>query len=175
MRGPQGTTPGSPVHTNTSTRRPGWNRDHMYSTRFKACVQVNLTYANHLRMADQSDQTPELDQYAAMISHIETLATLDDGCTNFTYPSAFHNDVLHYSDMLHADDKNQFVQAMEDEVVGLRDMFEIIPRTELPQDTKPLPAIWAFKQKRKPDWAILKHKARTKTRSKLLGDMRSGS
>jgi desulfoferrodoxin (superoxide reductase-like protein) len=95
-----------------------------------------------------------------MISRIETLATLDDGSPNFIHPTAFHNDVLHCGDMLHADDKNHFIQAIEDEVAGLRDMFEIVPRTELPPGTKPLLAIWAFIGKRKPDWTILKYKAR---------------
>jgi hypothetical protein len=160
MTRPHGVTPGSPVHTNMSTEQPGWNRDHTYGTRFKAHVQVNLTYANHLPTAHQSDQTPVLDQYATMISRIETLATLDDGSPNFIHPSAVHNDVLHYGDMLHADDKNHFVQAMEDEVAGLHDMFEIVPRIEVPPNTKPLPAILAFKHKRKPEWTILKYKAR---------------
>jgi hypothetical protein len=94
-----------------------------------------------------------------MISNIEKLENLDDGTSNFTYPSAFHNDMHHYGDRLQADDKEHFVTAMEDEVKGLQDMFQIIPRTPLPEGTKLLPAIWGYKWKRKPDWTILKYKA----------------
>jgi len=49
---------------------------------------------------------------------------------------------------------------MEQEMEGLRDIFKVVPRDSIPPETKPLPAIWAFKQKQLPDWAILKHKAR---------------
>jgi hypothetical protein len=62
--------------------------------------------------------------------------------------------------MLKADDRPKFVSAMENEISGLKDMLEIVPRSTLPKGTLVLPAIWAFKHKRLPDWTILKHKAR---------------
>jgi hypothetical protein len=128
-------------HSDTSAEWPGWNKNHKYNTRFKECTQINLTNADNLPTVDQSVRTPVLDQCIAMISNIEKLENLDDGTSNFTYPSAFHNDMHHYGDRLQADDKEHFVTAMEDEVKGLQDMFQIIPRTPLPEGTKLLPAI----------------------------------
>jgi hypothetical protein len=31
------------------------------------------------------------------------------------------------------------------EMEGLRDIFKVVPQDSIPPDTKPLPAIWAFK------------------------------
>jgi hypothetical protein len=95
-----------------------------------------------------------------MVANLEQTATLDDGTTNFTYPMAFHNDVLHYGGMLQAEDPSDFVSAMQNEMSGQQDILQVIPRSSLPHDIKPLPAVWAFKRKRLPDWTILKHKAR---------------
>jgi hypothetical protein len=39
-------------------------------------------------------------------------------------------------------------------------MLQVIPRSFLPEGVKLLPAIWAFKRKRLPDWSIQKYKAR---------------
>jgi len=81
--------------------------------------------------------------------------------THLTSHTPVHyNFFLHYGQMLKADDKQKFVDAMEQEMEGLRDIFKVVPRDSIPPETKPLPAIWAFKQKQLPDWAILKHKAR---------------
>ncbi len=40
------------------------------------------------------------------------------------------------------------------------DTIEIVPRSSLPLDNKPLQAIWSFRRKRLPDWSIQKYKAR---------------
>lgn len=37
---------------------------------------------------------------------------------------------------------------------------EIVPRSIIPSDNKPLQPIWSFQRKRDPDWSILKYKAR---------------
>jgi hypothetical protein len=95
-----------------------------------------------------------------MIANLEQLATLDNGTANFTYPMAFHNVVLHYGGMLKADDHPNFVTAMQDEMSGLKEMLQVVPRSSLPHGIKPLPAVWAFKIKHLPDWTILKYKAR---------------
>lgn len=73
---------------------------------------------------------------------------------------ALHNDVLHNGGMLKAADRPDFVTAMQDEMSGLKDMLQVVPRSSLPPDTKSLPAVWAIKRKCLPDWMILKHKAR---------------
>ena len=95
-----------------------------------------------------------------MTSAIESIHMLDNGTTNYTYPWALQNDVLHYGDMLEADDRDQFVDAMKQELEGLQHMLQVVPRTSMPNNTKPLPAVWAFKRKRLPDWSISKYKAR---------------
>ncbi|MFN9981641.1 MAG: hypothetical protein ACK53Y_17075, partial [bacterium] len=103
---------------------------------------------------------PVIDQHTAMVSNIEDTHTLDDGAKKFTHPWALHNDVLHYGDMLQADDRPKFVAAMENKIKGLRDMLEVVPRSTIPEGSSILPTIWAFKKKRLPAWSILKHKAR---------------
>jgi hypothetical protein len=55
------------------------------------------------------------------------------------------NDILPYSEMLKAHDRDKFVVAMDKEVDGLRDMLQVVPRSSLPDGVKPLLAIWAFK------------------------------
>jgi hypothetical protein len=62
--------------------------------------------------------------------------------------------------MLQAEDRPRFVKAMQKEIDGLTDILEVVPRQSLPLNTKPLPAIWAFRRKRNPDWSISKWKAR---------------
>lgn len=52
-----------------------------------------------------------------------------------------------------------FFIAMQQEMDGLHGMFEIVLCSFLPEDTIPLLSIWAFKQKRLPDWTIQKLKA----------------
>jgi hypothetical protein len=48
---------------------------------------------------------PCMDQFLAMVANIEQIRQLDDDTFNFTYPCALQNDVLHYGQMLKADDK----------------------------------------------------------------------
>lgn len=76
------------------------------------------------------------------------------------YPWALQNDVLHYGEMLKGSDRDNFITAMQDEIAGLQDLLQVVPRASLPDGVKPLPAIWAFKRKRLPDWTIQKYKAR---------------
>jgi hypothetical protein len=156
-------------HSN-STVRPGWNARHGHYTRYKARVQANLAAASPnpimtaRQQAPHDDPTPVLCQFAAMVSAVETMHNNEDGSCNFLYPSAFlsHSvkDTLHYGEMLQAEDRLHFLATMQKEIAGLTDILEVVPRTALPSDTKPLPAVWAFRQKRNPDWSISKWKAR---------------
>lgn len=38
--------------------------------------------------------------------------------------------------------------------------IEIVPRSTIPTENKPLQPIWSFRRKRAPDWSILKYKSR---------------
>jgi len=142
--------------------RLGWNSGHHHNTRFKARFQANLSAAvsQHRSMEDILRTNKIQDQFTAMLTTMEQQHCLDDGTLNAIYPCALQNDVLHYGKMLKAPDKTKFVEAMEQEVDGLRDMLQVIPRSSLPDGVKPLPAIWAFKRKRLLDWSIQKYKAR---------------
>jgi hypothetical protein len=81
-----------------------------------------------------------------MVSSLEQVHNLEGGTTNYTYPIALHNDVLHYGDMLQADDHHEFVDSMKDEMKGVKDMLQVVPCSTLPSSTKTLLAVWAFKR-----------------------------
>jgi hypothetical protein len=114
---------------------------------------------------DQHDYPSVECLFAAMVTAIEAIHQNEDGTCNFLHPaSAFlintEKDTLHYGEMLQAADRPNFVEAMQKEVTGLTDILEVVPRSSLPHDAKPLPAVWAFHRKRNPDWSISKWKAR---------------
>jgi hypothetical protein len=147
--------------------RPGWNSSHTHNTRFKARLRANFACAlattNTSMAADTSSLRP-IDHFHAMVSNMEQLQLQDDNTYNFHYPCAFatnmENDTLHYGEMLASDDRQDFAEAMQTEMDGLRDILEVVKRADLPANIKPLPAVWAFKRKRRPDWTIIKRKAR---------------
>jgi hypothetical protein len=95
-----------------------------------------------------------------MIAAITRTHHLDDHTTNFLHPCAFtattDKDALHYGEMLQAEDRSNFVQAMQTEMAGITDILEVVPRSSIPMDNKPLPAVWAFRRKRLPVWTISK-------------------
>jgi hypothetical protein len=78
---------------------------------------------------------------------METIQGLADGSTNYMHPTAYiaeAKDMLNYGEMPHSDDRDKFVTAMQNEVDGLRDILRAIPRTNIPEGHKALPAVWAF-------------------------------
>jgi hypothetical protein len=48
---------------------------------------------------------------------------------------------------------------MKQEVGGIADILEVVPRSLVPQNNKPLPAAWEFKRKFLLGWSIRKWKA----------------
>lgn len=175
MPHPDATIP--PIHQAThqqkpvvpiSSARPGWNNEHHHNTHFKTRLQANLSCLHATSTTtggtDQPQQHVIKDQFQAMITHIEQLQYHEDGTLNFLYPCAFttttDSDTLHYGDMLRSEDRPQFAEAMQTEMGGLTDMLKVVRRSDTPPHIKPLPAVWAFKRKRRPDWTILKRKAR---------------
>jgi hypothetical protein len=149
----------APANHSDIHARPGWNASHRYGTRLQTRLQANLTlhsYQSH----NSTQEEPIINKFTTMTSAIESIHTLDDGTPNYLYPWALQNDVLHYGEMLAADDRDRFVDAMKHELDGLQHMLQVIPCTSIPHNTKPLPAVWAFKHKRFPDWSKSKYKAR---------------
>jgi hypothetical protein len=61
-----------------------------------------------------------------------------------------------------APDREYFEQDMCREMTVLFDSntLELISRSSIPSDNKPLQAIWSFRCKRHPDWTISKYRAR---------------
>jgi hypothetical protein len=72
-------------------------------------------------------------------------------------------DVLYYHEARQAHDRDQFVKTMEDEIIGQTEngTWQIIKKSEVPEDARILPAVWAMRRKiRILDGSIYKWKAR---------------
>jgi hypothetical protein len=70
------------------------------------------------------------------------------------------SDILHWRQMLHADDIKEFEKSMEKEVNGLQyndTTFDIREISSVPKHMKVIQAIWPFRRKLLPgDWSIQK-------------------
>ncbi len=64
--------------------------------------------------------------------------------------------------MLKTTDANLFIKAQIPEIRGLEKMgvFEYSPIHTLPPQARPFSSIWSYRRKRRPNGALLKHKAR---------------
>ncbi len=64
--------------------------------------------------------------------------------------------------MLAQPDRKQFLEALLKETAEHenQDHWSVVPKSSMPQGTKPIQAIWSFKRKRFPDGSLNKHKAR---------------
>ena len=60
-------------------------------------------------------------------------------------------DTLYYHEAMKAPDKQEFIKAMLSEVQGQleRGVFELIPRSQVPEGATVLPAVWSMRRKRK--------------------------
>lgn len=142
-------SPVSPSTVPTPTPPPGWNAQHTHNTRFRARLQANFTCAQAQSNRIQSTGGLHVpDTIHALFLSMEQMHKLDDGTFNFCHSSAYtapiEKDTLHYGDMLTSEDRPQFVEAMKLEVAGIQNMLEVAPRSSIPLDNKPLPAVWAF-------------------------------
>ena len=70
--------------------------------------------------------------------------------------------MLHISTFHETRRKMSFVDDMDKEILDHKNSehWSIVHRNTLPNKARPIKAIWYFKRKRKPDGALLKHKAR---------------
>ncbi len=75
-------------------------------------------------------------------------------------PSKENKKCYTFKEMLAQPDRNQFLEAMLKETAKheSRDHWNVIPKSSMPQGTKPIQAIWSFKRKRFPDSSSNKHK-----------------
>ncbi len=73
-----------------------------------------------------------------------------------------NNECYTFKEMLLQPDKREFLEAMlkETNEHESRGHWLVVLRSSMPEGTKPIQAIWSFKQKRFPDGTLNKHKAR---------------
>ena len=67
------------------------------------------------------------------------------------YDASNDPDVMYFHQAMAAPDRQEFIKAMEDEIKGQvkNNIFTIIPRSEVPQGKRVLPAVWAMRRKRR--------------------------
>jgi hypothetical protein len=100
------------------------------------------------------------------IESFHRVNTLYDGTINcfsmLAQASVASNETFTYKQAMQEKDYIEFVKAMVKEVDDheLRDHWTLIPRQDMPVDTKTIMAFWSFKRKRFPDGTLNKHKAR---------------
>jgi Reverse transcriptase (RNA-dependent DNA polymerase) len=60
-------------------------------------------------------------------------------------------DTLYYHEAMKAPDKQNFIDAMQEEVMGQlqNKVYAIVPRSKVPKGVKVLPAVWAMRRKRR--------------------------
>jgi len=142
--------------------RPAWNQNHPYSTSFKKKLfSANVAVLESVL----SDETLPFANFAALLAEQTVTNSNSDGTPNSPIHYAFavaHDDTLHYGQMLQAPDHDKFETDMQREVANLLESCSvtIVHRDSMPTDSKAVPAIWSFRQKRAPDWTITKWKAR---------------
>ena len=85
------------------------------------------------------------------VFHDESNDLLDGMDDPIAFAVSNNPDVMHIGEALVAPDAAQFKQAMADEVESHteHDHWEIVDRSTLDADTKVLPAVWAFRRKRR--------------------------
>jgi hypothetical protein len=141
----------------------GWNQTHPYNTRFKRHFIANTAVPSSSNTDDifsestiitllaTQDIAPILDphNYHALQNIITAIPSLA-------------KDTLHYGEMQRNPDRPHFEAEMRREVTDLlsTDTVEIVSRSTIPSDNPPLPVIWSFPRKRRPDWTISKYRSR---------------
>ena len=134
-----------------------------------------IKYGLMAMMTMASQYLPILDATDALhnaLIQAESLDLLADQTYNGTHYSKFvfnatstkasDNETYTWSEMLKQPDRISFTDAMQKETDALFDnnVWELMPRRDMPKDTTTIMSIWAFKRKRTPDGALVKYKAR---------------
>lgn len=85
------------------------------------------------------------------VFHDEAMTEQDDMSDPVAFAASSNPDIMCYDDAMRAPDSDKFYSAMMDEVAAHRDNdhWEIIPKAEVPKHQPVLPAVWAFRRKRR--------------------------
>ena len=106
--------------------------------------------------------------FKATMNHMDLISrNIDNNSINLADPRLLAADIsekdnLHLGEAMKADDREDFLKAMEKEVHDLNkeDVWEILPMSSLPSSAHIIRLIWSFKRKRNPFGELTKHKAR---------------
>ena len=126
--------------------RRNWNQNHPYSTRFKQTFSANIAA---LESTLPDDSLP-LDHLTALLAEQSAVSSNEDGTDNLLQPFAYaavDDDTLHYGQMRRAIDRDKFELDMQREVRDLlaSQSITIVPRKDMPKDSKAVPAIRSFR------------------------------
>ena len=106
--------------------------------------------------------------FKATMDHMDLISrNIDDNSINLADPRLLAADIsekdnLHLGEAMKADDREDFLKAMEKEVHDLNkeNVWEILPMSSLPSSAHIICLIWSFKRKRNPFGELTKHKSR---------------
>jgi hypothetical protein len=156
-----------------SSHKPQYNIYHG-STDFRAYKQqkgihghIYILQASTIPNSVTSSPEKSSDDIPHLFPHVfSAYSNLPTVFTDTTISSflALNNkeDTLTQSQMLKSSDSSQFIQAQVSEIRGLERMhvFDYKTMDSLPPNARLLSSIWSYRRKRRPNGALLKHKAR---------------
>ncbi len=83
------------------------------------------------------------------VFHEEDLRIQDEMEAPFAYLAKTDEDTMYFDQAMAAPDRDEFIQAVVKEVNAHieRKHWELVPRSEVPEGTKVLDAVWSMKRK----------------------------
>jgi len=147
--------PPSPTHAaEPSLQRPGVQSpvNHRNESRFHQHGDVQQPYIRETRSGRVPKPIQKLSlcvPWDVCYDHSTDLTeSMEDP---IAFAASSNPDILHLQDAMKADDHKKFKKAMAEEVKSHEDNdhWELIKRDQVPHDTPILPAVWAFRRKRR--------------------------
>jgi hypothetical protein len=85
------------------------------------------------------------------VFHDEAYALQDEMDDPIAFAASNNPDILYLNEAMAAPDKEEFRKAMQKEVQSHVDNnhWELLHRSKIPSDAEVLPAVWAFRRKRR--------------------------
>lgn len=143
----------------SSTTHTGWNNNHRYGIRFRLKHTANLAPSTPIL---SSDNLLSLSLLSSHDIHPLQGPTCFQSLSSSSLHASSTKNILHLGEMKRGIDRAYFEQDMRHEINNLlsSNTIELVPRSSIPANNPPLQAIWSFRQKRAPDWSMIKRKAR---------------
>jgi len=122
------------------------------ANRYHQCVDASHTYIRETR----SGRVPKQRQLMSLcvpwdVFHDQSVSLTDEMADPIAFAASTNPDILCLRDAMDAPDCAKFEKAMADEVQSHVDNkhWELILKTQVPEGTSILPAVWAFRRKRR--------------------------